>query len=223
MSPLKYSLRDKLNTQIKEKVETNYRDMCFCTTGFFVYIKNNVNDAVQLCLQIIVHISLVYLSSENESKTRDLTSVKCESLEGVQGFSSTQSLLNLKEVRCLDSLVRAHTLLAVMADKTSPDHQLNLLRAYTFVLQIWRVLQLYYNTVLSLNFVRVDETVLQMQIIFDLSMEHASVYAVCHSRYPSQWVVRFPVRWQRVSHPSLLPPLDPKKAKTKARARKSKM
>lgn len=155
----------------------------------------------------------MYLSSEDESKKRDLCSVKVESLVGVQGFLFTQSLLNLKEVRCLDSLVRAHTLLAVLADRTSPDHQLNLLRAYSFVLQIWQVLHLYYNTVLSLNFV----------VSTELSMEHASMCAVCLSRYPWQWVVRFPVRWQRVSLTSRLPPLDPKKAKTRAKAKKSKM
>ncbi|XP_059214821.1 cilia- and flagella-associated protein 46 [Centropristis striata] len=76
---------------------------------------------------------------EDDSKKRGLSSVKCQSPVGVQGLLFTQSLSNLKEVRRLDSLVRAHTLLAVMSDKTSPDHQLNLLRAYAFVLQIWQV------------------------------------------------------------------------------------
>lgn len=88
---------------------------------------------------------------EDESKKRGSSSVECESLVGVQGLLFMQNLSNLKEVRRLDCLVRAHTLLAVMADRTSPEHQLNLLRAYTFVLQIWQVLHLYYNIVLSLN------------------------------------------------------------------------
>ncbi|XP_037829580.1 cilia- and flagella-associated protein 46 [Kryptolebias marmoratus] len=39
----------------------------------------------------------------------------------------------------LDQLIRAHTLLAVMSDRTSHDHQLHLLTAYTFVLQMWQV------------------------------------------------------------------------------------
>lgn len=95
---------------------------------------------------------------EDKSKKRDLSSVKHECLVGVQGPLFTQSLSNLKEVRRLDSLVQAHTLLAVMADKTSPEHQLNLLRAYTFVLQIWQVLLIYY-IMLSLNLVSVDESV----------------------------------------------------------------
>lgn len=76
---------------------------------------------------------------EDESKRDALSSESCESAAGVQGSLFTQHLSNLREVRRLDSLVRAHTLLAVMADKTSPEHQLNLLRAYTFVLRIWQV------------------------------------------------------------------------------------
>lgn len=75
---------------------------------------------------------------EDESKKKNTSSVV-----GVQGLSFTQSLSNLREVQRLDSLVRAHTLLAVMADRTSPEHQLNLLRAYTFILLIWQVWHLY--------------------------------------------------------------------------------
>lgn len=87
------------------------------------------------------------LNLEYESKKRGLPSLERESVVGVQGLSFIQNLSGLKEVRCLDYLVQAHTLLAVMADRTSPEHQLNLLRAYTFVLQIWQVLQLYWNLV----------------------------------------------------------------------------
>ncbi|XP_071380722.1 cilia- and flagella-associated protein 46 [Centroberyx affinis] len=76
---------------------------------------------------------------EGQSKERGAIPVKRESLVGVQGVLFTPSLFKLREVRRLDGLVRAHTLLAVMADRTSPQHQLNLLRAYTFVLQTWQV------------------------------------------------------------------------------------
>lgn len=75
--------------------------------------------------------------------------MKCEPLLGVQGLLSTQNLSNLKEVWRLDRLIQAHTLLAVMTNEASPEHQLNLLRAYTFVLQIWQVLCLHDNIVLS--------------------------------------------------------------------------
>lgn len=88
--------------------------------------------------------------------------LKCESLVGVQGSLFTQSLSNLKEVWHLDSLVRAHTLLAVMADRTSSEHQLNLLRAYTFVLQIWRVGHLDSNFDPSLKLDNVDVASLKM-------------------------------------------------------------
>ncbi|KAG7229993.1 hypothetical protein INR49_009713 [Caranx melampygus] len=77
--------------------------------------------------------------ADNESRKRGLHPLECESLVGVQGVSFIQNLSGLREVRCLDYLFQAHTLLAVMADRTSPEHQLNLLRAYTFVLQIWQV------------------------------------------------------------------------------------
>lgn len=53
--------------------------------------------------------------------------------------SSSPSVSNLRDVKCLDALIRAHTLLAVMSGRTSPDHQLNLLRAYSFVIQMWKV------------------------------------------------------------------------------------
>lgn len=68
---------------------------------------------------------------------------------GVQEVSFIQSLSSLREVRCLDGLVKAHTLLAVMTDRTSPQHQINLLRAYTFVLQIWQVWVMHIQQVLQ--------------------------------------------------------------------------
>ncbi|KAM3842817.1 cilia- and flagella-associated protein 46 [Diretmus argenteus] len=74
-----------------------------------------------------------------QSTEGDAIPVKCEPLVEGQGGLITPSLLELKEVRRLDGLVRTHTLLAIMADRTSPEHQLNLLRAYTFVLRIWQV------------------------------------------------------------------------------------
>lgn len=80
---------------------------------------------------------------EDDSKRGGLSTVKCEPLVGVQALSWTQNLSTLKEVWRLDCLIQAHTLLAVMTDKTSPEHQLNLLRAYTFVLKIWQVLNLH--------------------------------------------------------------------------------
>lgn len=96
---------------------------------------------------------------EDESKRDVSSSESCESTVGVQGSLFTQHLSNLKEVRRLDSLVRAHTLLAVMADKTSPEHQLNLLRAYTFVLRIWQVPEKGWGNFFFIYF-------FQMQVIF---------------------------------------------------------
>ncbi|XP_030298554.1 cilia- and flagella-associated protein 46 isoform X3 [Sparus aurata] len=104
------------------------------------FAKADAQHQVQWAIDILLHTDIEQAEgAETESKKKDVGTLKCESLVGVQGSLFTQSLSNLKEVWHLDSLVRAHTLLAVMADRTSSEHQLNLLRAYTFVLQIWRV------------------------------------------------------------------------------------
>ncbi|XP_041803927.1 cilia- and flagella-associated protein 46 [Chelmon rostratus] len=102
--------------------------------------KADAQHQIQWAVDILLHMETEQADrAEDESKQSALSSVKCESLVGVQDLLFKQSLSNLKEVWRLDSLVRAHTLFAVMADKTSPERQLNLLRAYTFVLQIWQV------------------------------------------------------------------------------------
>ncbi|XP_058493509.1 cilia- and flagella-associated protein 46-like [Solea solea] len=72
-------------------------------------------------------------STQSSLNTQDI------SLVGAQSLLFRQNMSSLDEVRHLDGLVRAHTLLAVMAGRTSPEHQLNLVIAYTFVLQIWQV------------------------------------------------------------------------------------
>ncbi|XP_029962388.1 cilia- and flagella-associated protein 46 [Salarias fasciatus] len=77
--------------------------------------------------------------AEDDSTKRRLSSVECEPPVGVQSSVFSQNVSSLKEVRRLDSLIQAHTLLAVMVGRTSPEHQLNLLRAHTFVLRIWQV------------------------------------------------------------------------------------
>ncbi|KAM8739310.1 cilia- and flagella-associated protein 46 isoform 1-T1 [Acanthopagrus schlegelii] len=104
------------------------------------FLKADAQHQVQWAIDILLHMDAEQTEgAEDESKKKDVGSVNCESLVGVQGSLFTQSLSNMKKVWHLDSLVRAHTLLAVMADRTSSEHQLNLLRAYTFVLQIWQV------------------------------------------------------------------------------------
>lgn len=85
--------------------------------------------------------ALIYylLPYVDESVLKHVKTEQSKSLIGVHG-QFTQNLSNLKEVCVLDQLTQAHTLLAIMADRSSPEHQQNLLQAYTFVLQIWQVL-----------------------------------------------------------------------------------
>ncbi|XP_061818695.1 cilia- and flagella-associated protein 46 isoform X5 [Nerophis lumbriciformis] len=112
--------------------------------GAWLYSHNISKEDAQHQVQWAIDI-LLHLETEKSEKTEDEcqemygSSVKCETLAVVQGLSFTQSVSTLREVQRLDSLVQAHTLLAVMADRNSPEHQFNLLRAYDFVLQIWKV------------------------------------------------------------------------------------
>ncbi|KAF7668645.1 hypothetical protein LDENG_00299490 [Lucifuga dentata] len=94
---------------------------------------------IEWAVDILLQVDTEQTGAESQCEKKSMSSVKCKSLVGVQGSPFKQSLSDLREVRRLNGLVRAHTLLAVMADRTSPQHQLNLLRAYSFVLQIWKV------------------------------------------------------------------------------------
>ncbi|XP_030628131.1 cilia- and flagella-associated protein 46 [Chanos chanos] len=76
---------------------------------------------------------------ETEEEGVGVASGKDLSQVGVERDVCMPCLSELKELKRLDNLVRAHTLIAFMEDRTSPTYQHNLLLAYTFVLQIWQV------------------------------------------------------------------------------------
>ncbi|KAM9847487.1 cilia- and flagella-associated protein 46 [Aulostomus maculatus] len=101
------------------------------------FSKANAQSQVQWATDILLQLETEEAEGSEACKTKKRETT--ESLIGVPGSSFSQNLSNLREVQQLDSLVQAHILLAVMADRTSPEHQLNLLRAYVFVLQIWQV------------------------------------------------------------------------------------
>ncbi|KAK2922244.1 cilia- and flagella-associated protein 46 [Channa argus] len=107
--------------------------------GAWLYCHNfpkaDAQHQVQWAIDLLLHMEPESTGeTEDESKKKDLSSVV-----GVQGLLCTQSVSNLRDVWRLDCLIQAHTLLAFMTDRTLPEHQLNLLRAYTFVLQMWQV------------------------------------------------------------------------------------
>ncbi|KAG7512173.1 cilia-and flagella-associated 46 isoform X1 [Solea senegalensis] len=109
--------------------------------GEWLFCHNFPKDSAQHQVQWAIDC-LLQLEPEQAEGAEDQSrksTVENESLIGVQDMLFRENLSSLKEVRRLDCLVRAHTLLAVMADRASPEHQLNLLRAYAFVLQIWQV------------------------------------------------------------------------------------
>ncbi|KAJ8014503.1 hypothetical protein DPEC_G00040900 [Dallia pectoralis] len=76
---------------------------------------------------------------QRDSSAEGSGQIPVESHIGVQGVVSGPSLSDLREVRRLDSLVRAYTLLAFTEDRTSPQYKQNLLVAYSLALQIWQV------------------------------------------------------------------------------------
>ncbi|XP_078788201.1 cilia- and flagella-associated protein 46 isoform X5 [Oryzias latipes] len=104
--------------------------------GNWLYWQNfPQTDALQ---QVEWAIDLLLQPEPELEEAPDPPPVKWESGVGVQG-SSIESLSGVKEVRRLDGLIQAHTLLAVMSGINSHEHQLNLLRAHTFVLRVWQV------------------------------------------------------------------------------------
>ncbi|XP_028983141.1 cilia- and flagella-associated protein 46 isoform X3 [Betta splendens] len=111
--------------------------------GAWLYCHNfpkaDAHHQLQWAIDILLNVEPEQAEEPGDnSKGKDLSSGKCELLVGVQVFSWIHNLSNLKEVWRLDYLIQAHTLVAVMTDKTSPEYQLYLVRAYTFVLQIWK-------------------------------------------------------------------------------------
>uniref|UniRef100_A0A087XKH0 Cilia and flagella associated protein 46 n=1 Tax=Poecilia formosa TaxID=48698 RepID=A0A087XKH0_POEFO len=106
--------------------------------------KSDAQLPVQWAIDILLHLEpnkalIHYLFPYiDESVLKHIKTEQSKSLIGVHG-QFTQNLSSLKEVRTLDQLTQAHTLLAIMEDRTSPEHQQSLLQAYTFVLQIWQV------------------------------------------------------------------------------------
>ncbi|XP_035982462.1 cilia- and flagella-associated protein 46 [Fundulus heteroclitus] len=110
--------------------------------GAWLYYHNFTTSEAQLPVQYAIDI-LLHLGPEKEPEPdgrvqEDLKREELDSSVGVYG-RFTENLSSLKEVRRLDQLIGAHTLLAAVSDRTSPEHQNNLLLAYTFVLQIWQV------------------------------------------------------------------------------------
>nr|XP_057920264.1 cilia- and flagella-associated protein 46 isoform X2 [Doryrhamphus excisus] len=102
--------------------------------------KEDAQHQVHWAIDILLHWETDKSENpEDECQEMDESSVRCDTLAVVQGLSFIQSISNLREVQRLNSLVQAHTLLAVMADRNLPEHQMNLLRAYDYVLQIWKV------------------------------------------------------------------------------------
>lgn len=77
---------------------------------------------------------------------------------------------NLKNIKQLEALFRAHTLMAVISGHGMPSHEQHCLMAYAFVIRIWQVRR--YRLLLAI--VRCF-TVLIYQLLFDFDFSSVSL------------------------------------------------
>ncbi|KAM9477000.1 cilia- and flagella-associated protein 46 [Clarias gariepinus] len=94
------------------------------------------SDSNQVDPTIITHADGIF---EPPDQVNAFDPVSSPSQPSVQVPSSGPSQTRLKDVRTLDMLVQAHTLLAVMEARVSIKHQQYLLQAHEYVVQIWQV------------------------------------------------------------------------------------
>ncbi|KAF5902114.1 cilia- and flagella-associated protein 46 isoform X3, partial [Clarias magur] len=94
------------------------------------------SDSTQVNPTIITHADSIFEPPDQENA---LDPVSSPSQPSVQAPLSEPSQTQLKDVRTLDMLVQAHTLLAVMEARVSVKHQQYLLQAHDYVVQIWQV------------------------------------------------------------------------------------
>ncbi|XP_029465840.1 cilia- and flagella-associated protein 46 isoform X2 [Rhinatrema bivittatum] len=74
-----------------------------------------------------------------EDKQENLDQLKQSSVNNASILSSRTSVEDLKHIRQLEALMRAHTLMAVLSGHHSPYHQEHCLMAYSYVMLIWQV------------------------------------------------------------------------------------
>ncbi|XP_066549340.1 cilia- and flagella-associated protein 46 [Amia ocellicauda] len=77
--------------------------------------------------------------TEEPAERDNLIPVQQQSEIGVTSASPSLSLADVKNVKQLEALFRAHTLMAAIADRASPQRQEHCLMAYHYVLRIWQV------------------------------------------------------------------------------------
>ncbi|XP_043912815.1 cilia- and flagella-associated protein 46 [Protopterus annectens] len=76
---------------------------------------------------------------EAEHRNESLIPVKTDAQIGVKSMDPNMSFADIRSVRQLEALARAHTLMAVISGQASSHHQEHCLMAYTYILQIWKL------------------------------------------------------------------------------------
>ncbi|XP_041116568.1 cilia- and flagella-associated protein 46 [Polyodon spathula] len=96
---------------------------------------------IEWAIDILLHMT--YLEDnqdyEGHAEKDNIIPIKHQSDIGVQIANTSLSITDLKHVKQLEALIRAHTLMAVISSCASPQYQQHCLMAYAYVMRIWQV------------------------------------------------------------------------------------
>ncbi|XP_023695682.2 cilia- and flagella-associated protein 46 isoform X2 [Paramormyrops kingsleyae] len=101
-----------------------------------------LNDAVnqiQLAIDLLLNLKADAEASHGVNKGARPDSVRCQPQMAAEGPFSSPSLCDLRDVKQLAGLVRAHTLLSTMLGRASHQHLHHCLLACSFILRIWQL------------------------------------------------------------------------------------
>ncbi|RXM35439.1 Cilia- and flagella-associated protein 46 [Acipenser ruthenus] len=96
---------------------------------------------IEWAIDILLHMTYSEDNQDYEGHAEkdNIIPVKHRSEIGVQIANTSLSITDLKHVKQLEALIRAHTLMAVISSCASPQHQQHCLMAYAYVMRIWQV------------------------------------------------------------------------------------
>ncbi|MBN3291260.1 CFA46 protein, partial [Polypterus senegalus] len=103
-------------------------------------VSNSLN-IIEWAIDVLLHLRPGEQEKNNVKKIDyDIATPDNLGIEiGVQVTTTNLSLSDLKNIKQLETLIRAHTLLAIILGSGSSQHQQNCLIAYAYVMRIWQV------------------------------------------------------------------------------------
>ncbi|KAK1166636.1 cilia- and flagella-associated protein 46 [Acipenser oxyrinchus oxyrinchus] len=95
---------------------------------------------IEWAIDILLHMTYSENNQDYEGHAEKDNIIPVKRSEiGVQIANTSLSITDLKHVKQLEALIRAHTLMAVISSCASPQHQQHCLMAYAYVMRIWQV------------------------------------------------------------------------------------